>query len=84
MLKQMFADMVRVSSQLVYDAMTRANIIDEVVIYGLLTNYKTGTAIVMKYNIDFVKAQSSFFAGEEVDAVRDCTGNKRYVWMIYD
>lgn len=46
---KMFSDMIWVSSQLVYDAITKASITDGVVVYGLLTNYNAGTATVIKY-----------------------------------
>ena len=46
---KMFSDMIWVSSQLLYDAITKASITDGVVVYGLLTNYNAGTATVIKY-----------------------------------
>lgn len=70
---QVFADMVRVSSLLVHDALIRGNIIDKVVVYGLLTSYSTGTATVMKCYVNFLKRRK-YFVGEELDAVRGLVG----------
>ena len=41
---QIFADMVRVGTSLVYDALIRGVVVDKIIVYGLLTNYKTGLA----------------------------------------
>ena len=41
--------MSRVGSLLTQDALIRGIIIDKIAVFGLLTNYETGLAIVMKY-----------------------------------
>ena len=67
---QTFVDMVRVGSLLTQDALMRGSIIDKIVVFGLLTNYKTGFAVVMKYYVNFLKGETCFYVGEEMNAVR--------------
>ena len=66
--------MIRVGSLLTQDALVRGIIIDKIVVFGLLTNYETGLAIVMKYFVDFLKEETAFYVGEEINAVRAFIG----------
>lgn len=59
---QIFADMVRVGTSLVYDTLIRA-VVDKIMVFGLLTNYEMGLAYPMKYDVDFTKDQNAPFTG---------------------
>ena len=67
---QMFANLVRVGTHLAYNCLTMGKIIDKIVVYGLLTDYTTGLAHVMKYDVNFSTDESHFFVGGEMDAVK--------------
>ena len=71
---QIFADMVRVGTSLVYDALIRGVVVDKIIVYGLLVNYKTRLAYPMKYDVDFTKDKTVIFVGGEVDAVKAFMG----------
>lgn len=57
---QTFADMVRVGVLLAHDALMRGAIIDKLIVFGLLINYDTGWAIVMKYYVNFIEEETTF------------------------
>ena len=46
---QTFADMVRVRTFLANDVLMRGILVQKLVVYGLLINYKTALAVIMKY-----------------------------------
>ena len=71
---QMFANLVRVGTQLAYDCLIMGKIIDKILVYGLLTNYNTGLAHVMKYDVNFSTDESHFFVGGEMDAIKGLVG----------
>ena len=71
---QTFADMVRVGTHLIHGALMRGKIIDKLVVYGLLTEYTSGLAYVMKYYVNFYTDECIFFVGEEIKAVRGLVG----------
>ena len=51
-----------------------AQMFDKIIVYGLLTDYKTGLVYPMKYDVDFTKDQNTIFVGGEVDAVKAFMG----------
>ena len=67
---QIFADMSRVGSMLAVSALKRGKIIDKIVVYGLLLDYKNTMGLVIKYCVNFNTDESVFFVGEEVNAVK--------------
>lgn len=73
-LAQMFADLVRVGSLLVYNSLIRGRLVDKVVVYGLLANYNTGYAYITKYYVDFTKNTSVIYVGDETDAIKGFVG----------
>ena len=60
---QTFADMIRVGSLLTHNALVRGTIIDKIVVFGLITSYETGLAVVTKYYVDFLKEETVFYVG---------------------
>lgn len=67
---QIFADMVRVGTLLACSALVRGKIVEKIVVYGLLVDYKTSLAIITKYYVNFLADETTFFVGEEVSAVK--------------
>ena len=70
---QSFADLVRVGTLLANDALMRGRLVEKLVVYGLLINYKTKLAIIMKYYVNFNRNESIFLIGEEVNATKAFT-----------
>ena len=67
---QVFADMVRVGANLTFDALLTGRLIEKICVYGLLVNYATRCAVIMKYYVNFATDETVFLVGREVDAVR--------------
>ena len=67
---QIFADLIRVGSTLTINALRRGKIIDKIVVYGLLVNYKTQLGLLVKYYADLTANENIFFIGDEVNAVK--------------
>ena len=53
LLPQAFANMVRVSNNMVIDALERGKIVDTVTVYGLLVAHDKGYTVPLKYFVDF-------------------------------
>lgn len=66
---QAFADAVRVGTLLAFNALKMGQVIDEVIVYELLANYKTCYGHVIKYHVNFCTDTSTFSIGEEMNAV---------------
>ena len=67
---QTFADLVRVGTLLANDTLMRGRLVEKLIVYGLLINYKTKLAIIMKYYVNFDRDESVFLIGEEVSATK--------------
>ena len=67
---QVFADMVRVGSLLACGALFRGKIIDKIVVYGLLVDYESSSAVIFKYHVNFLTDETTFSVGKEINAVR--------------
>lgn len=52
-LPQAFADMVRVSNNLLIDALRSGKIVDSITVYGLLVSYNKDYTFPLKYFVDF-------------------------------
>ena len=59
---QIFSDMIRVGSLLAVNALAGGKIIDKIVVYGLLLDYKRSLGLVTKYYVNFNTDESVFFA----------------------
>ena len=71
---QIFADMMGIGSLLATNALMRGKIIDKMMVYGLLLDYKNMTGTVVKYYVNFNSDESIFFIGEEINAVKGFIG----------
>ena len=67
---QIFADMVRVGTLLACKALISGRIVDKITVYGLLIDYKTGSAVITKYYVNFITDESIYFVGDEINAVK--------------
>ena len=82
---QTFADLVRVGTLLANDALMRGRLVEKLVVYGLLINYKTKLAIIMKYYVNFNRDESVFLIGEDVNATKGiymCTGEDEQFQLV--
>ena len=64
---QIFADMIRIGSLLAVNALARGKIIDKIMVYGLLLDYKNILGLVIKYYVNFNTDESVFFIGDEIN-----------------
>ena len=64
---QMCANMVRVGSLLIQDALSRGRIIDMIDVYGLLVVHGEKQGIPTKYYVDFKNNTCEFYIGELMD-----------------
>ena len=55
---------------LAVSALKRGKIIDKIVVYDLLLDYKNTMGLVIKCCVNFNTDESVFFVGEEVNAVK--------------
>lgn len=65
--------MVWVSTLLACNALITVisgRIVDKIIVYGLLVNYKTGVAVITKYYVNFITDETIYFVGNEINAVR--------------
>ena len=70
---QTFADLVRVGTLLANNTLMRGRLVEKLIVYGLLINYNTKLAIIMKYYVNFNRDESVFLIGEEVNATKAFT-----------
>jgi len=70
---QTFADLVRVGTLLANNTLMRGRLVEKLIVYGLLINYNTKLAIIMKYYVNFNRDESVFLIGEEVSAAKAFT-----------
>ena len=55
-----FADMIRVGANLTFDALLTGQLIEKICVYGLLVNYATRCAVIMKYYVNFATDETVF------------------------
>ena len=66
---QMFCDLVRVGTLRACNAIMQGLIVDQIVVFGLLTSYEMEVGVLVKYYIDFITDESVFLIGDEVNFV---------------
>lgn len=80
---QIFADMVWVSSMLAINSLRRGKIVNKIVVYRLLVDYKTGLGLVVKYYVDLDLDQTMLFIGDEINAVKGFIGIMRVLRSVH-
>ena len=63
-LPQAFANMVRVSNDLLIDGLKTGRIIDLVTVYGLMVAHNKSSAVLLKYHVDFATNMYKIKVGE--------------------
>ena len=61
---QAIANMIRVASNLIVNALTTGKIVQTVKIYGMLVSYNKAKCVPLKYYIDFEKNATEILIGE--------------------
>ena len=72
LLPQVFADLERVTSNLLIDSLKRGKVVDAITIYGLLVSYNKEKAIPLKY-----------FANFKDNSYKLCVGEKEHFHKVF-
>lgn len=59
--------MVRVGTLLTLQALTKGRLIDQLVVFGMLVNHRSGITLPMKYHVNFKDDSCKFLIGDEMN-----------------
>ena len=63
---ELFADMVKVSNDLLINVLSRGNVVDSVIVFGMLVSHNTENCIPARYSCDFKANKCSMEFGKSV------------------
>ena len=80
---QVFSDLVRVGTLRACDSIMRGDVVDKIVVLGLLASHDTGNGVLVKYYVDLTNDESMFLVGSDITLATGFMAIVQWLDLVY-